>query len=83
MRGTSGKRSCKRRQAEVFGAEVVSPLRHAVRFVDGEQRDAGLFEQAQEARREQALGRDVQQFELPCRECALDLHGGARRRGWN
>ena len=63
-----------RRQAEVFRAEVVAPLRHAVRLVDGEQRDAGLFEQALESRREQAFRRDVQQLELAGDEFAFDLH---------
>ena len=71
-----GKAFVQGRQAEVFRAEVVSPLRHAVRFVDGKQRDAGLFEKTLETRREQAFGRDIQQLQIPCRECALDLHGG-------
>ncbi len=62
------------REAEVFRAEIVPPLRHAVRFVDGEQRDAGLFEQALKARGEQAFRRDVQELELAGDEFALDLH---------
>ncbi len=37
IRGTSGKRSCRIFSAVVLGAEVVAPLRHAVRLVDREQ----------------------------------------------
>jgi hypothetical protein len=69
-----GKAFVQGRQAEVFRAEVVPPLRHAVRLVDGEQRDAGLFEQALKARREQAFRGDVEQLQLPGHEFALDLH---------
>ncbi len=49
----------------VFGAEVVAPLAHAVRLVDGEQAQGALLvqvvQQAQKARRVQPLGRHVQQ----------------------
>ena len=53
---------------QVLRAEVVAPLRHAVRLVDREQRDAGagrgVVEEREERRHEQALGRDVEQVEL-------------------
>ena len=69
-----GKAFVQGRQAEIFRAEIVPPLRHAVRFVDGEQRDARLFEQALKTRGEQAFRRDIQQLELAGDEFALDLH---------
>ena len=45
MRGTSGKRSAMHGQADIFRAEIVPPLRHAMRLVDREQRDLGAAEQ--------------------------------------
>jgi hypothetical protein len=45
-----------------------------VRLVDSEQCHACLFEQALEARREQAFRRHIQQFQLPGYEIAFDLH---------
>jgi len=47
-----------------------------VGLVDGEQRDAGLVEQGEAARRGQALGREVQQVELAREQFALDDAGG-------
>ena len=78
MRGTSGKALVQQRQLQVLGAEVVAPLRHAVRLVDGEQRDARAAEEVEAARRGQALGRDVQQVELAREQCALGGAGGLR-----
>ena len=40
--------------------EIVAPLADAVRFVDGNQRDRALFEEIEEALREQSFGRDVE-----------------------
>jgi len=52
-------------EGTVFGAEVVAPLAHAMRLVDGEERQVPFVvqavEQAQEARRVQPLGRRVEQ----------------------
>ena len=39
MRGTCGQRSCRIGELAVFAAEVVAPLRDAMRLVDGEQGD--------------------------------------------
>ena len=47
-----------------------------MRFVDGEQRDARAFEQIEQARREQAFGRDVEQVELAGHELAFDAQRG-------
>ena len=66
-------------QADIFGAEIVSPLRDAVRLVDRKQRDARAGEQGQAARREQPLRRDVEQIELAGDELRLDGGGLARR----
>ena len=51
-------------QADIFGTEIMPPLRHAMRLVDREQRDVGLSEQGQAARRQQPLGRDIEQVEV-------------------
>ena len=66
-------------QADIFGAEIVSPLRNAVRLVDRKQRDARAGEQGQAARGEQPLRRDVEQIELAGDELCLDGGGLARR----
>ncbi|MPM89437.1 hypothetical protein SDC9_136546 [bioreactor metagenome] len=54
-------------QLQVFGAEVVPPLRDAVSFVDGEKRQLAGFvegvEQGQGALEQQAFGRDVDEVE--------------------
>ncbi len=54
----------------------MAPLRHAVRLVDGEQREAGAVEQLEAARREQPLGRHVQQVESARQQLAFDGAGG-------
>ena len=52
-------------EAEVVGAEVVAPLRHAVRLVDHEQPDVRAAQALEEARRGEPLGRDVEQPHVP------------------
>ncbi|MNH08247.1 hypothetical protein D3C79_676580 [compost metagenome] len=47
-------------QLQVFGAEIVAPLRHAVGLVDGEQRDIQVAQEVEHARLHQALRRQVQ-----------------------
>lgn len=47
-------------QLQVFGAEIVAPLRHAVRLVDGKQRDVQIAQEIEHARLHQALRRQVQ-----------------------
>ena len=56
----------------IFGPEVVPPLRHAMRLVDGEQRDLVARQQRQRALLHEPLGRDVEQVERAGRELALD-----------
>ena len=53
-----------RGQREVVGPEVVPPLGHAVRLVDGEQRDRAAVEQPQRRLGAQPLRRQVEQVEL-------------------
>ena len=77
MRGTSGKRSCSTASSQIFGAEVVAPLRHAVRLVDREQRESAARQQLEEARRQQPLGRDVEQVELARRAAPARRARGA------
>ncbi|CFE02616.1 Uncharacterised protein [Bordetella pertussis] len=75
------------RQPEVFGPEIMPPLRDAVRLVDGEQGDAPALEQLQAAVGQQALRRHVEQVQLAGQECLLDLArhapilGGIEKRG--
>ncbi len=60
-------------ELDVLRAEIVPPLRHAVRFVDREKREPRALEQTQEARRRQPLGRDVEQVEPAGEQIALDF----------
>ena len=66
----------------VVGAEIVTPLRHAVRLVDGEARDRRLFEQPPEGGGREPLGCDVQEAQpaLPHRRLrrAAGGHRGER-----
>ena len=65
-------------QLAVLGAEIVAPLRDAMRLVDGEQRDRRAFQQGQEARGQQPLRGDVQQVELASKQFPFDRSGGWR-----
>src|SRR5690606_31235392 len=59
-------------QHQVVGAEVVPPLRHAVRLVDGEQGDVPAVEQFDGGGELQPLGRQIEQVELARDELGLD-----------
>ena len=69
-------------EEQVVGAEVVPPLRDAVRLVDGEQVDAVPPQSLDQLRVAQALGRDVQQRQLAAHEGQIAgvLLGPADRR---
>ena len=70
------------RELDILRPEIVPPLRHAVRFVDGKQADARSLKQVEEARRHQPFGRDVDEIQPPRSQVSLDLGGlGARQRG--
>ena len=59
-------------EREVVGAEVVAPLRDAVRLVDREQGDAAALEEPLRGLGVEPLGRDVEQVELAGEVGALD-----------
>ena len=50
-------------QAQIFGPEVVTPLRDAVRFVDGQQRNFCAGEPFHEGLAHEPFRRDVEQLE--------------------
>ena len=65
-------------QLEVVGPEVVAPLRHAVRLVDGEQRDPAAVEQVHRAGHPQSFRCEVEQVELAGHEGRLDAAARGR-----
>ena len=67
------------RQRDIFGAEVMAPLRDAMRLVDREQRDLGSRQQRQAARRHQPLRRHIEQVEIARDQAPLDLGGLLQR----
>jgi hypothetical protein len=69
----AGKALAQHRELQVLRAEVVPPLRHAMRLVDGDQREAAGREQVKAARREQPFGRNVHEVELAAAHAPLDL----------
>ena len=73
-----GKTLVQQRQLQVFGPEIVAPLRDAMRLVDREQRELRAVQQIEAARGGQPLGRDVEHVELAGEQRAL---GGPRRIG--
>ena len=87
--GGRGKRNSRRgrkplvqhRELQVFRPEVVAPLRHAVRFVDSEQRDVDLVEQRQRPLAEQPLRGDVEKVDVTGPQPRLDTeHLAVRKR---
>ncbi len=59
-------------QLQVFGAEIVAPLRHAMRLVDAEQGDVEPLQEGQHARLHQALGRQVEHLDLAAADALGD-----------
>ncbi len=59
-------------QPEIFRAEIVAPLRDAVRLVDREERDRDLVEPGKETVAQEPLGREVEQIELARRGLPAD-----------
>ena len=76
-------------QLAIFGAELVAPLRHAVRLVDREQRERQARQPLHRAVAQQPLRRDVQQIELLLDQVARDaarlgrIEVGVQRAGRN
>jgi hypothetical protein len=71
----AGKPLVQHRQLDIFGAEVVPPLRHAVRLVDGEERDPAVLQQCEAALGQEPLRRHVNEVELAFLHTALDGRG--------
>ena len=63
------------RKLQIFWTEIVTPLRHAVGFVDGKQRNGHAFHQMQKTWRQQALRRNVEQIDLARERVALHAPG--------
>ncbi len=60
-------------QCEVVGAEVVAPLRHAVRLVDRDDAERAALQQCRGLPIRQPLRCDVDEIELACDVCPLHL----------
>ena len=92
MRGTCGTALAQHGELEILGAEVVAPLRDAVRLVDREQRERQRSSQARKPSVEQPLRRDVEQVERARRGLAahpacsagarLEFRNSARMPSW-
>ena len=61
------------RELQVLRAEIVTPLRYAVRLIDREQRKIDLFEQRQSALSEQAFRSHVEKIEPAAAQPRLDV----------
>ncbi len=86
--GRAAKLPAERTELQVVGAEIVSPLRDAMRFVDGEPRQPDLGQPRLEAGRGEPLGRCIEEAELAgcgaverCHVVLVRIRGGERRRG--
>ncbi len=65
------------RELAVFRPEIVPPLRHAMRLVDGEKRQPHPRQKIEAARHHQTLGRDIEEIDRTGADIPLD-----RRRLW-
>ncbi len=81
MRGMFGEPFGDDREADIFGPEIVAPLRDAMRLIDGEQGDPGAAEHRQAARRDQTFRGDVEKVEFAGEQLPLDLVGFVPRQG--
>ena len=66
------------RQQAVFGPELVTPGRHAVRLVDGDHRDGKARQPVQHVAQQQPLGRHVEKVEAAVLEVTADARGLVR-----
>ena len=62
--GDGGEAFGQHRQLQVFGPEIMAPLRHAMGFVDGEQGQGELLQPIEKARAQQPLWRHIKQIQL-------------------
>ena len=79
IRGTSGKRSARHGQADIFGTEIVPPLRRRNAPRRSQTVRSWPAQQGQAARRQQPLRRDIEQVEVAGQQPPLDLGGFVRR----
>src|ERR1019366_827095 len=77
--GAVGKMDPQAAQLAVFRAELVAPLRDAVRFVNGEERDRHALQPVERVRARQALRRKIQEAVLARARFAYHLSLLARR----
>ena len=66
-------------ELKIFGAEIVPPLRNAVRFVDGEQIHSAALQEVRCLRLQQAFRRGVEQAQRAVERRAADAPVLARR----
>ena len=59
-------------QRGIFGAEVVAPLRDAVRLIDRQQRDLGLFQKIDRVRFQQTFRRHIDEAQFAARDLIED-----------
>src|SRR5512135_114790 len=71
--GDVGKEFWNRRQGEVVGPEIVTPLGDAVCLVDGKERERYAFELLDELRHGKAFRSDVEELDLTGAEHAFGL----------
>ena len=69
----AGEQLAQAAELDVLGAEVVAPLRHAVRLVDREERDRERADELERAVEHEALRRHVEQVEPPAAQVAQHL----------
>ena len=84
--GHAGEALMQHGQRAVFRTEVVAPLAHAMGFIDRKQAELAALKQRvelrQKTRRSDALGRGIEQRDVPAQHALLDLVGlFARERG--
>ena len=77
--GDAGKQLGQPAQRPVVGAEVMSPLRDAVRLVDSDQRQRQVAQPVDQVRLGQSLGRDIEQVQLSGPRRAPDLRPVVQR----
>src|SRR5690554_5080191 len=64
-------------ELEILGAEIMPPLRNAVRLVDSKQADIAALKQPQGGFAQQAFGGEIEQLEPAGDKIALDVLAGA------
>jgi hypothetical protein len=72
-----------RAQQAVIWAEIMPPLRYAMRLVDGEKADVGLFQHVAEMRLAGPFRRDIEQVQIAIDQGTDGCPGPCRRwSGW-